>query len=449
MRKLKFSVRSIFTSLLYGLLLTVLCVGCGSFPQPGSQSSLARPRVIVTTDGEVDDRSSFIRFLLYSTDYDVEGIIATNSVWQKDGHGTDWIIDLIDIYEQVRPNLLRHDFRYPEAAQLKSVVILGNENRNKMHEVGPNNDTPGSQHIIDVLLDKDPRPVWLQAWGGTNTIAQALWRLRESYSESDFQRAVKKARIYAIADQDQTIWWIRDEVPQATLVLNYQFTAINYQHEGHPYSDHPMFSKAWMQENIKKNHGKLGAAYPQEYFSEGDSPAFFHLIDTGLRSTEHLSFGGWGGRFVQIDPNRPNFWRDAEDDGDSLKPLWRWLPEITKDFAARIDWTMLPSSEVNHPPIPVISGTLDRTVSSGDVVYLNAEDSRDPDGDSLTYRWWMYEEPGSYKGGLSIKNADQPSTAFMAPEVMETEKLHIILEVKDQGSPVLTRYERIIVTVRP
>ena len=429
----------------------VLCVSCGTLPQhDGKQRSQGtKPRAVVTTDGEVDDRSSFVRFLLYTTDFDVAGIIATNSVWQKDGHGTGWIMDLIDRYEQVRPNLLLHDPRYPEAAHLRSLVMLGNENRNRMHEVGPENDTPGSQHIIDVLLDEDPRPVWLQAWGGTNTIAQALWRLRQFYSEAEFRRAVEKARIYAIADQDSTIWWIRNEVPEVPLVLNYQFTAINYQHEGHPYSDDPMFSKTWMREHVKEGHGVLGDAYPQDYFSEGDSPAFFHLIDTGLRSTEHLSYGGWGGRFEQSSARHPNFWRDARDDGDRLKPLWRWLPAIQNDFASRMDWSVLPYSEANHPPKPVISGSEDRTVRSGDVMRLDARTSRDPDGDHLTYRWWLYREAGSHAGSISLQDADRPQARFTAPEVQEPETIHVVLEVQDQGDPVLTRFGRIIVTVLP
>jgi len=47
-----------------------------------------KPRVIVTTDGEIDDQSSMIRFLMYSSDYDVAGIVQVNGV-QKDGHSKD------------------------------------------------------------------------------------------------------------------------------------------------------------------------------------------------------------------------------------------------------------------------------------------------------------------------------------------------------------------------
>lgn len=42
--------------------------------------------------------------------------------------------------------------------------------------------TPGSELIVDILLDDDPRPVFLQAWGGPNTIARALRSIEERHA---------------------------------------------------------------------------------------------------------------------------------------------------------------------------------------------------------------------------------------------------------------------------
>ena len=71
-----------------------------------------KPVVIITQDGEVDDRSSFVRFLLYTSDVDLRGVIATNSKWQKSGHGLDWIHKAYGLYGQVRNNLLLHNRDY-------------------------------------------------------------------------------------------------------------------------------------------------------------------------------------------------------------------------------------------------------------------------------------------------------------------------------------------------
>src|ERR671932_660192 len=52
-------------------------------PVPGrSAPASQRPRVIIETDagGDPDDEQSLVRFLLYSGEWDVEGIIATRPV---------------------------------------------------------------------------------------------------------------------------------------------------------------------------------------------------------------------------------------------------------------------------------------------------------------------------------------------------------------------------------
>ena len=44
-----------------------------------------KPRVVVISDigNEPDDQMSFVRFLLYSNEFDIEAMIATTSTWQK------------------------------------------------------------------------------------------------------------------------------------------------------------------------------------------------------------------------------------------------------------------------------------------------------------------------------------------------------------------------------
>lgn len=66
--------------MLFLFLLVLLPSGCKA------QKQEEKPRVIAMTDGEVDDRSSMVRFLLYTSEIDLLAIIETNSVYQKDGH---------------------------------------------------------------------------------------------------------------------------------------------------------------------------------------------------------------------------------------------------------------------------------------------------------------------------------------------------------------------------
>ena len=66
--------------------------------------ALPRRRVIVTTDGEIDDCCSMIRFLLYSNEFDTEGPIYTSSKFHWLGHtwsGVEWIHAQIEMYSRI------------------------------------------------------------------------------------------------------------------------------------------------------------------------------------------------------------------------------------------------------------------------------------------------------------------------------------------------------------
>jgi hypothetical protein len=116
-----------------------------------------------------------------------------------------------------------------------------------------------------------------------------------------------------------------------------------------------------------------------------------------------------------------------------------------------MDWTVKSYAECNHPPIVKLAHPDRFTVKSGQAFHLNAKGTSDPDGDSVSYLWFQYQEAGSYKGNISFRPYspnlyDLPVTA---PKVDKPETLHFILQVTDKGTPSLTRYKRVIVTVEP
>ena len=83
---------------------------------------VAKPRIIVLTDiaNEPDDQMSMVRFLVYSNQFDIEGLVATTSTWMRNRVRPDVINTVIAAYEQVQPNLLTHQPGFP--ADRKSVV---------------------------------------------------------------------------------------------------------------------------------------------------------------------------------------------------------------------------------------------------------------------------------------------------------------------------------------
>jgi hypothetical protein len=85
-------------------LVVALCVGA-------SLTAYAKERVIVLTDieNEPDDTQSMVRFLTYSNQWDVEALVATTSVHQRDKTAARRIREIIGAYAKVRENLLKHE----------------------------------------------------------------------------------------------------------------------------------------------------------------------------------------------------------------------------------------------------------------------------------------------------------------------------------------------------
>src|SRR6188508_2807370 len=164
---------------------------------------VARPRIVVMTDiaNEPDDQMSVIRFLLYSNQWDVEGLVATTSTWMKAKVRPDVILTLLDAYEKVQPNLLKHAKGYPTAASLRAIVAAG-QSAYGMAAVGEGKATAGSDLLRRAAAKDDPRPLWVLAWGGSNTLAQALTDAKRTMPPADLEKLVSRLRVYTISDQD-------------------------------------------------------------------------------------------------------------------------------------------------------------------------------------------------------------------------------------------------------
>jgi len=421
----------------------------------GPDRQQAKPRVIATTDGEVDDRCSMIRFLLYANEWDILGLIHSSSKYHWKGDATrpghrwesvSWLERQLDAYAQVYPNLKVHDPDYPSPEYLRSQVFVGNiALEGDMRE-----PTPGSNRIVEVLLAPDDSPVWLQAWGGSNTIARALKTIKEN-SPDRVEDVTKRGRIYLITEQDDTLkTYIRPEWPGIQVLRSGgdSFGAIAYHWQKiQPNDIQSYFDREWMTANILEGHGPLCALYEAKdgrFRSEGDTPAFLHVIETGLRSAEHPSYGGWGGRFAFSN----GVWKSVDTEDSSPHSILRWAKEFQNDWAARADWCVLGYDEANHPPQVALGCRHQLTARPGERLELDASDSTDPDGDRLVFNWWLYAEPGSYRGPVAIERARGAVATLAIPgDAVPGESLHVICTATDSGDPPLSRYARVIITV--
>lgn len=472
---------------IFARLLFVLLV-CG-LPMA---ADTVKPRLIVLTDmgADPDDQQSLVRLLLYANQIDLEGIVATTSCWHPDGVQPGFTATILDAYEKVQPNLLKHEAGFPPAGELRARVKKGSPVYG-MLGVGDGKDSEGSNWIVDRLARDDDRPLWISVWGGANTLAQALHKLRATLPPAELERRVGLLRVYAISDQDDSGAWIRREFPGLFYIVTpgddygqSTWIGINNVHDG---IDNATVGNSWLAQNIQQGHGPLGAVYPDVTWGmEGDTPSFLGLIPNGLNVPERPDWGGWGGRYelriplfetlkdessrVVPEPVTRPIWTDTSDTWSPYLPndykravrrsdrrftgsqvtLWRWREDFQHDFAARMDWCTRPYTGANHPPVPRLNHPDRLTVKSGQNVTLDARGSSDPDGDSLSYLWFHYPEAGTCRETITSGGGENADTfSVTAPKVHRPVTAHFILRVTDKGAPALSRYQRVIVTIVP
>ena len=458
-----------------------------------------RPRVIVLSDigNEPDDQMSLVRFLLYSNQFDVEALVATTSTWQRKAVRPEIMHSVIEAYGKVQPNLLKHGTGWLTAPELDAKVSSG-QPAYGMASTGPDQMSEGATAILRAADRDDPRPLWITVWGGANTLAQALLHLRNTRPQ-DVAGVVAKLRVYSISDQDDAGPWIRREFPalhyiaQPTTATSGEYYYATWTGiSGDVYyrnclgANGSVVTNEWLENNIRSK-GPLGKAYPKFMFiMEGDTPSFLGLIDNGLNAYRHPDWGGWGGRYIYRQPygeTRPiwtqggdMFGRVTSQDkvGDHISDqatIWRWREEFQNDFAARMDWTIQDFARANHNPVVTVNGQAGTAVFQieakvGEAITLDASQSKDPDkGQKLSFQWFHYQEAGSTGSNLAAVTMPAPATG---PKIVVTPTAvcrpqwlpgrgtcqgsgvaHIILKVTDNGTPTLTSYRRIILTVRP
>ncbi len=428
-------------------------------------AAATKSRLIVITDigGDPDDQQSMIRLMLYSNEYDIEGLIAGD----QDPIRTDLIDQIITAYGTVRSNLLLHASDYPTTTVLHSVVKSGNAGwlAGDTTRIGAGEDTEGSNWIISAVDRADPRPVDIVCWGGQSELAQALWRVRDTRSTVDLAAFVAKIRVHDIANQDGIYTWIKTNFPDLFYILDLSQdgTGCNSVFRGLFYhGDTSYVTKAWIDSNVRIGHGALGALYPKDGLwtcgngidgvKEGDTPAYFYFLPKGHMDPRQPTWGGWGGRFIR---DVDDYFRDGQDtvggETSRMATVWRFRPQFQNEFEARMDWCVSDYAHANHSPRAWLNGNSTQDIIYlngivGTTVSLNASGSTDPDGDGLSYRWWQYNEADSFAGSVSIDNPTSVSCSFDMPSDSEGDTVHIVLEVEDDGSPSLTAYRRVVVT---
>lgn len=515
--------------------LISLCFFTGRISAQSSYSP-ARPRIVITADPELDDNNSLLRFLLYSSDVKIEGLVYTSSQfhWKGDGKGTKWFVpgreyarfgldtcpcvswrwakderfihDAVEAYAKVYPNLKVHNAAYPTPDELRSKIRYGNIE----FDGDISKDSPGSDLIKTLILDDKPGPLFITAWGGHSTIARALKSIQDQYENTTQWEAIKKKisrKIILLPSGDQDDMYAKYIKPNWPDIEYRQFSGgPNYGYGAQlraKAEDSVYLTSSWMKENVS-SRGPLGSLYrvwgdgkqmvkgdKLDYFGfagynneqlkqmgyvvwmpvqpkgswlgEGDNHTFMNMLGNGLRAFESASYGGWGGRGAS-EKDMGSFFQLADTSSQAMvatlsgmndpsnKPASaaypNFFPAAQRDFAARLKWSVTPQyKNANHAPVVNIEGPLNVLASAGEKIRLNGVVS-DPDGDVVSIKWWQFGV-GSYPKAITIESPTSVQTQVLIPrDAAPGQTIHLILEATDNGTPAMTRYQRVIVTVR-
>jgi len=151
--------------------------------------------------------------------------VATTSIHQKTRVAPESILKILETYGKVQPNLIKHEQGYPAKAALATKVKKGLTTHGT-EGVGGRKDSEGSDWIVSALEKDDNRPLWISVWGGPNTLAQALWRIKKTKKAAEAERRYRKLRVYTISDQDDSGPWIRKNFPSVFFIVTpgYNYT---------------------------------------------------------------------------------------------------------------------------------------------------------------------------------------------------------------------------------
>ena len=247
-----------------------------------------RYRILVSTDiggTDPDDNQSMAHLLMYSNEFDLEGLVSSPSF----GSGsTSEIFRMIDVYEQDLPKLKLHEPGLMEPDALRQLVKQGRTE--ELPPCGFGEPTEGSEWIVKQARKDDPRPLYVLVWGCLEDVAQAL---------HDAPDIAPKLRVYWIGGPNKK-WgvngycYIIENFPDLWMIENNTtYRAFIYDSKNMDQWNMGYF------DTFIKDAGNLGrdfAAYYKGNPKLGDTPSLLYMMKGDPTNPEQQS---WGGRFVR------------------------------------------------------------------------------------------------------------------------------------------------------
>ena len=473
-----------------------------------------KPRTIITTDMEVDDMNSLIHLCLYLNEIDLRGVIYTSSQYHFNGDGIHtlgeitpnyrcsgpaglvrprivqgpdpdaenimsfrpfplgWIESLWqNEYAAAYPYLIQHDASYPSPEYLMSITKVGNID----FEGDTRFETEGSLLIKKEILSDEEGPLYIQSWGGANTIVMALLSIYGEYGgtrewKEVYRKVIDKVRIFGIynmvgQDNSYLDTGVNIIFPDLKLLRSeFLYGGYDFIHQI-PEEKRYLFGAEWMKKNIHDDNGPLMESYrlmgdgkpiegeaevyqfginstldfgkpgtkpihyePYTFLAEGDSNTYIPLFGFGLRGLDNEIHETLLGRVYECDKPLEYVRKDNP-----------YLKAYQEDFAARARWCCCSYEEANHAPVVKFNND-ELSAATGATLPLEYE-IKEPDGDGYDEIWHLYDENGNeYEADVINKTIKIPSGA---------ERYYsLILQARDHGERPMSGFGQLIINIK-
>ena len=460
------------------IMLLLVLMGITTTASTAKEKAL-KPRLVVCTDiapadVEPDDMESLVHLMVYADMFEIEALI-TSVGWNCDPYPGEWaqyMYRAIDAYEKDLPNLMKRSGQkgflsqkketgcqkigyWPSADYLRSRAVMGSI-YGGIWSIGERNDSPGSELLIRLADEDDPRPIYVAAWGGANTLAQAIWKVKQTRTVDEVSDFVRKFRLFTITDQDMDYAHRMDRARSSHMWLRKEFQD-DLQFiwdEGAWQEQCELGKRHWTlhQQNIQPK-GALGKEYPNyKWGVEGDTPSFLYVMPNGLNDPEDPTQAGWAGYHERglCPDSLTTAWTSWQEPVRSISVGYkqRFYPDEMADFMARMQWA--DEGKGNRNPIIVVNGhngvsPLIIKANIGENIRLDASKSTDPDKNAICFQWWQQKEIGTVT--LAIDDAQKSVINVRIPANAAGQTAHLICEVSDNGAHHLKTYKRVIVKI--